>query len=208
MEPSMFYYIYKITNKINNKIYIGMHKTNNLDDDYFGSGLNLNRAIKKYGKANFTKEILEFFDNEQDMFSKEKQLVNSNFVNSPTTYNLVEGGNGSFSYINSLPNQGHAPGQNAFAARVAGLKHSERMKTDATYRDNWRAKVSKSLKQSWNSRKNNERTSNNKIWITNFSLNKTTMIDLVNYPFYQEQGWIIGRKLKFNSNRGSYKKRN
>lgn len=42
--------IYKITNLINNKIYIGYHSTNDIHDNYFGSGVALNKAIKKYGK--------------------------------------------------------------------------------------------------------------------------------------------------------------
>ena len=45
--------IYKITNLINNKIYIGKDTTS--DPNYFGSGLLINRAFKKYGKENFTK---------------------------------------------------------------------------------------------------------------------------------------------------------
>ena len=76
----MFYYLYKITNLINSKIYIGVHQTSNLDDGYLGSGININRAIKKYGKENFNKEILEFFNTEEDMYIKEKEIVNHNFL--------------------------------------------------------------------------------------------------------------------------------
>lgn len=54
----MIGYIYKITNRINNKIYIGQHITNNMNDGYMGSGSAINQAYKKYGKDNFTKEIL------------------------------------------------------------------------------------------------------------------------------------------------------
>lgn len=92
----MFYTVYRITNKINGKYYIGMHKTSNLNDGYMGSGIHLRRAIEKYGIENFNKEILHIFDNEQDMILKEKELV----VVSEQTYNLCHGGKGGFSYIN------------------------------------------------------------------------------------------------------------
>jgi len=92
----MFYTIYKTTNLINNKFYIGKHQTTNLDDGYLGSGKLLNYAIKKYGVENFVKEIIQIFDNEKDMNQAEKELV----VLSEQSYNLVEGGQGGFGYIN------------------------------------------------------------------------------------------------------------
>lgn len=92
----MFYTVYRITNKINNKTYIGKHQTKNLSDRYMGSGKLLKRAIQKYGVENFEKEILFVFDNEEQMNQKEKELV----IISEDTYNLHEGGNGGFSFIN------------------------------------------------------------------------------------------------------------
>ena len=51
----MFYTVYKITNLINNKIYVGVHITKNLNDSYMGSGVNIKRAIKKYGNKDSSK---------------------------------------------------------------------------------------------------------------------------------------------------------
>jgi len=92
----MFYTIYKITNLINNKYYIGKHQTKKLDDEYLGSGKLIKRAIIKYGLCNFTKEILYVFETEEEMNAKEKELV----VICEQSYNLCDGGNGGFSYIN------------------------------------------------------------------------------------------------------------
>ena len=67
----MFYTVYQITNNVNGKIYVGIHKTNNLDDGYTGSGKIIRKAINKYGHSNFSKKILHIYDNPYDMFKRE-----------------------------------------------------------------------------------------------------------------------------------------
>ncbi len=92
----MYYTIYKITNQINGKFYIGKHVAKNLDDGYMGSGKLIIRAIKKYGVENFKKEILHVFETEAEMNEAEARLV----ILNENSYNLCPGGKGGFGYIN------------------------------------------------------------------------------------------------------------
>lgn len=90
----MYFLIYKTTNLINGKYYIGKHQTTNINDRYFGSGKAISNAIKKYGKKNFRKDILFVFDNEQDMNEKEIELVTEEFISTDKNYNMGVGGEG------------------------------------------------------------------------------------------------------------------
>lgn len=90
----MYFTVYKITNTINGKFYVGVHKTNNFNDGYMGSGKLLKRAIEKYGIHFFKKEYLAIFDNPQEMFALESEIVNEEFSRNPNTYNIGRGGSG------------------------------------------------------------------------------------------------------------------
>lgn len=46
---SIMWLIYKTTNTVNGKIYVGQHKTKRIEDGYLGSGKNIQKAIEKYG---------------------------------------------------------------------------------------------------------------------------------------------------------------
>lgn len=97
----MFYLVYQITNRINGKIYVGVHKTSNIDDGYMGSGRMIKAAIAKYGVENFSKEILIQCNSLEEMLSKEAEIVNKDFVAREDTYNIALGGDGGFYHINS-----------------------------------------------------------------------------------------------------------
>ena len=87
------FYVYRITNNLNGKTYIGQHKSKKLDDGYFGSGTAINRAIKKYGKENFTKEILEVCS-EEDVNDLEIKYIQEEKEKGKGEYNIAGGGQG------------------------------------------------------------------------------------------------------------------
>lgn len=87
-------YLYRIENLVNGNYYIGVHRTDNLNDGYMGSGLVLKRAFKKHGIENFKKEILEFHDSYEELLKREKEIVNLKLLNDKKCYNSKEGGFG------------------------------------------------------------------------------------------------------------------
>ena len=89
------HYVYKTTNKENGKYYVGVHKSENIQNDsYLGSGYILAKAIEKYGKESFTREILFEFETPEEAFEKEREIVNEEFVKNEQTYNIALGGHG------------------------------------------------------------------------------------------------------------------
>lgn len=99
----MFFTVYKTTNLINGKIYVGLHVTSNLEDDYLGSGSNLKLAVKKYGKENFKREYIKLCNSPEEMYELEANIVNEDFVKRSDTYNMKTGGTGSWYHVNSNP---------------------------------------------------------------------------------------------------------
>ena len=112
----MNYIVYKTTNLINGKIYVGVHRTNpDIFDGYIGCGVTKKdkkkktlkgfpAAVRKYGYCNFKRETLFVFPNTEEgklqAYSKEAEIVNIDFVKRKDTYNLTIGGK--FSVYESL----------------------------------------------------------------------------------------------------------
>lgn len=154
-----YYTIYKTTNKNNNHFYIGSHITKNLNDSYLGSGKVLKQAIKKYGLENFNKEILFIFENETEMFLKEKELLSPETLDLESCYNLCEGGKGGFTYLNTtglnkrnseeaseLAKRGHIEGWFSAKGRKLSEEHKRKIRDfNKTINPERSAKIRKKL---------------------------------------------------------------
>lgn len=94
-DISQIHYVYKITNKVNDKFYIGKHTHNiNTTDKYYGGGNLIHKAIKKYGKQNFNKEIIAYYKTSNCALIGESQILTHNVVKDINCYNLKPGGEG------------------------------------------------------------------------------------------------------------------
>lgn len=87
--------IYLVTNLVNSKKYIGQDSKD--DPRYLGSGYLLAKALKKYGEANFKKDILDRCKTKEELNNLEKYWISHyNAVADPMFYNLANGGQGGF----------------------------------------------------------------------------------------------------------------
>ena len=81
--------VYKTTNAVTDRFYIGYHSTNN--PNYLGSGDALQLAISKHGKENFKRDTI-FEGTEEECLELEEFIVDEEFVLSESNYNLTVGG--------------------------------------------------------------------------------------------------------------------
>ena len=90
----MYGYIYKTTNLINGKIYIGQkHSSKFLGQSYLGSGKRFKDAVKHYGKENFKVELLEEIETKELMDEREIYWISHyHATNKEIGYNMSEGG--------------------------------------------------------------------------------------------------------------------
>lgn len=87
----MYGYIYKTVNLINNKVYIGQHKSSTFEPHkYLGSGTLLHKAILKYGEENFKNELIEWCNSKNEMNEREIFWISE----LRPDYNLTKGGDG------------------------------------------------------------------------------------------------------------------
>jgi hypothetical protein len=94
-----YFTVYKTTNLVNLRFYLGQHKTSVPNDKYLGSGTVLRLAVLKYGKSSFSKEVLFIFDTKEEADLKETELIAKEKGN-PLCYNLIPGGSVGWERVN------------------------------------------------------------------------------------------------------------
>lgn len=194
---------------VNSKFYIGMHGTDNLEDGYIGSGKRLWYSINKYGRENFTFEILEHLPNREELIKREKELVNEDFLKNPLCLNLMIGGKGGFISIEQQKNRSQCGGRaTSLKLKSDPIFREKRIKIASdnfkrahregkikyntfegrSHSENTKKKMSESKKGKTLGLKNSQYGT---CWITNEKENKKIKKgDLI------PNGWRLGRKIK------------
>lgn len=118
------YVIYCTTCLVNGKKYIGKHTQNDTHPGYLGSGVWQKKAIKKYGKAAFVKQILYESDNGDMLNEMEEYYIDYyGAMKSDLFYNLVEGGMG---FTHSKKMSDSKKRNNPMKGRINENHHSSR----------------------------------------------------------------------------------
>jgi hypothetical protein len=118
-----YHYIYKTTNTLSGRYYIGMHSTDDLNDGYLGSGTLLRRSINKHGKENHSIEILEYLNSREELAAREREIVSLQEIAKKECMNLKVGGDGGFT-LEQARNGG----------KLSGARHAEKMKNDPEFK--------------------------------------------------------------------------
>lgn len=219
-SAQQFYYlVYKITNLINNKFYIGIHRTTNKNDDYMGSGVNIKRAIKKYGLENFKKEILFECKNAEEMAAKEAEIVTPEFLKRDDVYNLAKGG-----YLGWIKAHEELTEENFKAWGKTGAKIFKDKLADPKFFNSWYIKMIEKINSpeakfkrsqhlpSFTGKSHSEETKKKMsekakthtgeknscygmIWIYNEKLQESKKIKKDDLNKYLNDGWMKGRKM-------------
>jgi len=199
-----------------------MHSTNNLRDDYIGSGKRLKRSISKYGRENFKFEILEWFTDRESLKKRERYLVNEDILGDKLCMNMVVGGSGGGEYLKKMWEN---PETRCRVLRGMSEFQKKRQQ-DPIYRE----KRANKFKITWRSNQHADRRgANSSFYGKSHSLEAKTKIGIANsikqrgesnsqyntcwvyrgdenkkikrneFLYYKSNGWILGRIMQVSA---------
>jgi len=217
-KEKKFHFIYKTTNLLSGKYYIGMHSTDNLEDGYMGSGKRLKYSIRKYGKKNHKREIIEFLESREELKEREKEIVCLDEIAKNECMNLKVGGEGGLGFVSlSACTKG---------GQITGNLIKERIENDFEFREKTLKILRENVKNIWKNPEKAEKmlinlelgrgkhteeykkklssikkgtgigSSNSQFgtcWVTRDDENKKIKKEELNH--YLLSGWVKGRKI-------------
>jgi len=209
-----YHYLYKIMNTKNNKYYIGMHSTSNLEDGYMGGGVRIRNSIRYHGLEVHEKEILEFFDDRESLANAEEKMVNVDLLNDSMCMNLMEGGENKFSRETAIRGNKKAVERIKFLYKnnpewvkriKINLSKGQKKAIIEGRRKNYNTFGSKThstetkekMRIAASKRTENKNSHFGKCWIYNNELKESKSINKEELDSYLALGWIKGRKMKF-----------
>lgn len=213
-----YHFLYKTINEKNEKYYIGVHSTNDIEDGYLGSGIRIKKSIQYHGRKAHKREILEFFGNREDAFKREEEIINEELLKDPKCMNLSLGGKG-FETEEICRKAG----------KLGNDNFKKRLESDEQFRDNFSKKLSESNRdkprgycknpevgtKAWIGKshkeetksiigeKNSIRQKGNKnsqfgtLWVNKEGIDKKIKEEEIG--FYLKNGWAKGRNLKMSN---------
>lgn len=206
-KEKKYHFIYKTTNVLSGKYYLGMHSTDDLNDGYMGSGKRLRYSINKYGKENHKVEIVEFVETRAELKVREAEIVNLNEIAKEECINLCVGGTGGFISLTGAIKGG----------KVSGDIIKKRIESDEDFKLKYQLNLisivnkaceeGKYSKNKFRKEKHSEETkqkmrksknvgsSNSQFgtcWITKEGTNKK--IKKEDLETYLNEGWVKGRR--------------
>jgi hypothetical protein len=212
-QQKLYHTLYRTTCTVTKKFYIGAHSTNDLEDEYFGSGLRLLRSIRKHGKDKHVKEVLEILDSKESMYIRENEVVNEELLQNPLCMNLKRGGEGGWSIEAQIKNNVASHQKQKWlsendpewkmrkSVRVS-IGNAEALKAGRRKPlPDWTGrKMNQSHKDSIGkansvSQKGEKNSQFGKVWIT--KENESVRVDKKDIETFLQNGWRKGRKTKF-----------
>lgn len=207
----IYYTLYRTTCLVSGRVYIGVHETKNPGDNYMGSGNLLLKAIKKYGKDNFRKDVAAYFVSREEMYAMEKLIVNEKFLNRRDVYNAKVGGIGGFRPTPEQSLAQSARGKklmsdpehiNAMLAKrivaVRNLTKEQRStifgKRSGCHGPGHAKKISIKAKIRCKGKGNSQYGT---CWVHNNTTKKNAKATPETLKSFLEKGWFKGRKMKF-----------
>lgn len=215
----MTHKVYKITNNINDKFYVGVTKgtleyrfnSHCIAESYIG------RSIRKYGKENFSIETIHSFSTKDESYNKEAEIVDRKFLKRDDTMNEMLGGCGGFDYINDNNlnniNRTNIPRTNDSKLKIStslkqkwkttvhpnvGKTHSDETKTKIRNSNLGRNHTEESKKKIGEANSKSQTGEGNSqfgsMWIHSIEEKKSKKIPKDEVI---PDGWLKGRKMKF-----------